>query len=188
MSPEDQDPLALAILDVVRGASAQMRLVTAEEVEDELRRRGFGESLATPCEAGQGRSVAAVLSGLPGVESLDGVSGGVAYHDTAVLGRAYARILDRKSAPAVMLAEEVRSNCRDYPRPVPVELFEKPPFDLDPETVDATLAAMAADGQYRDIASLATASGAVYLFSCLYLERGYALFLAERQASFTRDP
>jgi len=188
MSAEDQDALALAILDAVRDASGQMRLVTAEEIAEELRRRGFGECLATPSDAGPGLSVAAVLSGLPGVESLASVSGGVVYHDAALLSGGYARILDRKSAPAVMLAEEVRCNCRDYPRPVPVELFEKPPFDLDPKTVAATLAAMAAGDQYRDIASLATASGAVYLFSSLYLERGYALFLAEREASFVMDP
>lgn len=188
MSAEDQDALALAILDAVRDASGQMRLVTAEEIAEELRRRGLAEHSATLSETEPGLSVAAVLSGLPGVESLASVSGGVVYHDAALLSGGYARILDRKSVAAVMLAEEVRCNCRDYPRPVPRELFEKPPFDLAPETVEATLAAMAEDGQYRDIASLATASGAVYLFSSRYLERAYALFLAEREASFVMDP
>lgn len=188
MSVEDEAALTRAVLDAVREASAQMRLVTAEEIAEELRRRGLAERSATLSETGPSLSVAAVLASLPGVESLASVSGGVVYYDAALLSGGYARILDRKGLTAVMLAEEVRSNSRDYPRPVARELFEKPPFDLAPETVEATLAAMADDGQYHDIASLTTASGAVYLFSSLYLERAYALFLAEREASFVMDP
>ena len=110
------------------------------------------------------------------------------YHDPALLSHSYARILDRKGCPAVLLAEEIRVNSREYPRPVPVELFEMPPFDLTPGAIEAVLTAMAADPAYRDITFTTTTMGTVYLFSSLYLERGYATFLAEQDESFAINP
>ena len=60
-------------------------------------------------------------------------SGRPLYHDPALLSRSYARLLDDKDVPEALLAEAVRSHSRDYPRPVPVEFFEKPPFNLAPQ-------------------------------------------------------
>lgn len=188
MSAHSLDDLSRAIRDTVRNASADKRLITADEVAETLRRLGFGDLLEPSPQVDARHRVAAMLSGLPGVESLASVSGGVAYHDTTVLSRAYARILDRKIAPAVMLAEEVRSNCRDYPRPVSVELFEKPPFDLAPQALRAALETLESDPKFQDIASLTTSEGAAYLFSTLHMRRAHALFLAERDASFALDP
>ena len=188
MSAVGEDWPPRAILETVRRASAQARLLTADAVVAELRQSGCGEDLATAADAQPCRSVAAILSELPDIASLASVSGHTVYHDTTVLSRTYARILDRKSATAVLLAEEIRSNSREYPRPVPLELFEKPPFDLSPEIVRVALEAMASCREFEDIASLTTSAGAVYLFSTLYLERDYAAFLAEQDASFVMNP
>ncbi len=96
--------------------------------------------------------------------------------------------MDRKGSPLLLLAEEVRANSRDYPRPVPVELFEAPPFELTPEEIEQALRVMATDPRYQDITFTPTSTGAVYLFSTLHLERGYATFLAQRAESLAMNP
>ena len=188
MSEADEDDLARAALEIVREASAATRLIAADEILDQLLARGFAERLEAPPEADPCLRVAAVVSGLLGVASFESLSGCTLYHDPALLSRTYARILDHKDAPELLLAAEIRSNSRDYPRPVPVELFEKPPFDLAPETIAAALKALSCGQEFQDITSLTTAAGAVYLFSTLYLKRGYAVFLAEQEASLASNP
>lgn len=109
-----------------------------------------------------------------------GISGKPLYHAPALLSRTYASIMDRKSSPVMLIAEEVRSNSAEYPRPLPLALFLESPFDLTPERIRESLALMAADPAFRDIAYTTTSTGAVYLFSSRHLERPYAEFLAER--------
>lgn len=188
MSEADEDDLARAAREIVREASAATRLIAADEVLERLLAGGFAERLQAPPEADPCLRVAEVLSGLSGIVSFESLSGRTVYHDPTLLSRTYARVLDHKDAPQWLLAEEIRSNSREYPRPVPVELFEKTPFDLAPETIEAALKALSCGQEFRDIASITTAAGAVYLFSTLYLEPGYAAFLAEQEASFAMNP
>jgi len=188
MSESDTPTLAQAALASVRGASAEARLIAAEEVLEQLLARGFGECLGTGTETDPGQRVTAVLSGLPEIASLASLSGRTMYHDPALLSRTYARILDRKDVPAMLMAEVIRSNSRDYPRPVLVELFEAPPFDLAPAVIEAALKTMAAGEEYRDISFTTTSLGTVYLFSSLHLERSYAAFLAEQDEAFAMNP
>ena len=70
----------------------------------------------------------AVLGESAHLASFEGVSGHPLYHDPALVSGTYARIVDRKGSPVRLMAEEIRLNSRDYPRPVPVELFESPPL------------------------------------------------------------
>ncbi|OGR39579.1 MAG: hypothetical protein A2051_11040 [Desulfovibrionales bacterium GWA2_65_9] len=134
----------------------------------------------------------ALLSGIlaehPKLASFEGLSGQTVYHAPDVLSRTYARILDRKGSPLLLMAEEVRANSRDYPRPVPVELFEASPFELTPEEIERALRVMATDPRHQDITFTTTSTGAVYLFSTLHLERGYAAFLAQRAESLAANP
>lgn len=188
MSEADEDDLARAALETVREASAAMCLITADEILERLLAKGFAERLQATPEAEPCLRLAAVLSGLPGIASFESLSGQTVYHDPALLSRTYARILDHKDAPELLLAAEIRSNSRDYTRPVPVELFEKTPFDLAPETIGAALKALSCGQEFQDITSLTTAAGAVYLFSTRYLKRGYAVFLAEQNASLAMNP
>ncbi|MFP5259436.1 MAG: hypothetical protein ACLGQH_10475 [Acidobacteriota bacterium] len=188
MSAAGEADLARAVLETVREASAETSLITAEEVLEGLRARGFAERLETPEGSDPCRRVAAVLSGLPDIASFASRSGRTVYHDPALLSRTYARLLDHKDAPEALLAEAIRSNSRDYPRPVPAALFEQPPFDLAPEAVEATLRAMAARPEYQDLAAVRTSMGTVYLFSSLYLERGQATFLAEQDEALAMNP
>ncbi len=188
MSARDEPDLARAALETVREASAATRLIAADEILERLRALGFDDRLETPPGADPCPRLTAVLSGLPGIASFASLSGRILYHDPALLSRTYARLLDHKDAVEVLLAEEIRSNSRDYPRPVPAALFEKTPFDLAPETIAAALDAMAANPAFRDITATRTSLGTVYLFSSLYLERGHATFLAEQDESLALNP
>ncbi|GEM_PF-812262 len=132
--------------------------------------------------------LAGILAAQPDLASFQSLSGQTVYHAPDLLSRTYARILDRKGSPLVLLAEEIRANSRDYPRPVPVELFEAPPFGLTPEEIGHVLQALAADPAHQDITFTTTPAGAVYLFSTRHLERGYAAFLAQRAESLSMNP
>ncbi|MBI4800090.1 MAG: hypothetical protein HY794_15445 [Desulfarculus sp.] len=198
MTGEDKARLTEAAAEVVLQASQEGRLTTGEEVLQALVSGGIlrqGEGQGDSDNARRtlaGEEAFAALAGIlaehPRLASFEGLSGQTVYHCPDLLSRTYARILDRKGSPLVLMAEEIRANSRDYPRPVPVELFEAPPFELPPEEIGYALRTMAADPQYQDITFTPTASGVVYLFSVLYLERGYAAFLAQRAESLAMNP
>ncbi len=186
--PADEAALARAVLETIREASAEPRLIALEEILERLRERGLAEGLETSPQADARLRLAAIVAARPEIASLASRSGRPLYHDPALLSRAYAQLLDDKDVPEVLVAEAVRSNSRDYPRPVPVELFEQPPFDLAPEDVAAILDAMAAKPEFQDIATIRTSTGAAYLFSSRYLPRAYAAFLAEQDATLAMNP
>ena len=186
--PADEAALARAILETIREASAEPRLIALEEILERLRERSLAERLETsppddPCTA-----LAAIVAALPEIASLASRSGRPLYHDPALLSRSYARLLDDKDVPEALLAGAVRSHSRDYPRPVPVEFFEKPPFNLAPQDLADILKSMAADPEYQDIATIRASTGTTYLFSCRRLTRAYAAFLAEQEASLPMNP
>ena len=124
--------------------------------------------------------LAETLAANEDLAALTSISGEILYHAPSLLSRTYAAILDRKTSPVLLIAEEVRRNSAEYPRPVPLELFEQSPFDLIPEQIEASLKTMAASPEFDDISFTTTSTGAVYLFSSRHLERPYAAFLAER--------
>jgi len=213
MIPEARDVLADMAAQAVRSASRELRLVTRDEVLEEvcailadIAPEGEAHATAAPPVAPLPETAAgleglaaldrqelsallgAVLAAHPGLAVLQGVSGQTLHHAPDLLSRTYARILDRKGSPLLLVAGEIRANSRDYPRPVPVELFKRPPFDLTPEDIAQALAAMAASPEYQDIGSVTTGTGAVHLFSTRHLERGYALFLAQRSESLEMNP
>lgn len=174
--------LAQAAVEAVCKASREVRLVTLDEV---LAMMAGGEAERAP-ELPQ--EVAAALSANPGIASFTGLSGQTLYHAPDILSRTYALILDRKGSPMALMAEEIRANCRDYPRPVPVELFEAPPFGLTPEEIESALKTIAVRPECKDITFTTASTGAVYLFSTRHMDRGYATFLAERAETLVMNP
>ncbi|EHJ46368.1 hypothetical protein DFW101_0351 [Solidesulfovibrio carbinoliphilus subsp. oakridgensis] len=188
MSVTDEADLTRAVLEMVQEASAQTSLIALDEILKRLRAHGFAACLDAQPEVDPCLRVAAVMSKLPNITTFVSRSGRTLCHDQTLLSHTYARFLDNKDAVEVLLAEEIRANSRDYPRPVPVELFEKPPFDLAPETIEAALKAMAANPKFPDITSITTSMGTTYLFSSLYLEHNHATFLAQQDASFAMNP
>jgi hypothetical protein len=186
--PATEAELPRAVLQIIREASAEPRLIALEEILERLWERGLAERLETAPPDEPGTALAAIVADRPEIAALTSRSGRPLYHDPALLSRSYARLLDNQDAPEALVAEAVRSNSRDYPRPVPVELFEEPPFGLAPQDLAAILAAMAAKPEFGDIATIQTSTGTAYLFSSLYLPRAYAVFLAEQEASLAMNP
>lgn len=181
MNPAGEE-LRLAAVGAVRRASEAGRLIDLGEVLATLEAGGFD---LAPDAA---EALVETLPASPGIESFESLSGRTVYHAPDLLSATYARILDCKNSPVELMAGEIRLNSRDYPRPVPVELFEAPPFDLSPELIENSLKVMAASPDYQDITFTTTPSGAVYLFSSLHLEREFAEFLAERAESLSSNP
>jgi hypothetical protein len=202
VTPESPSGLKEAAVEAVREASGQGRLATIEDLLAALEADGaflspvglspVGLAPADmeakgPCED-LPVLLAAALADAPEVACFQGLSGVMLYHTPELLSHTYARILDRKGSPLLLMAGEIRANSRDYPRPLPVELFQAPPFDLTPEEIGQALQGMAGDPKFHDISSTTTPGGAVFLFSTRHLEPGYALFLAQRAESLTENP
>jgi hypothetical protein len=177
------------VLVAVRAASREGRLASLKDVRAAVLAQAAGSPDAPPDEAELSDArLAALLAAHPGVAALASVGGGTLYHAPDLLSRTYARILDRKGSPMLLMAEEIRANSRDYPRPVPVDLFEVEPFGLARADIEAALARLAATPEFADIRSVTTASGAAFLFSERHLPRSYAQFLAEQAESLAENP
>ena len=103
------------------------------------------------------------------------------YHYKPQMSSLYARILSTGNNKLVQVASLVRESSRDYPRPVPLEIFEYPPFLFEAEALQQCLNHMAEDPEYADIKFTESSVGTVYLYSTLYLDDDYAAFLAEHE-------
>jgi len=195
VTPEAAAAFTEAAVEAVREASRQGRLATREDVLAAMEADGvFLSPVGLEAEAqppppeDRDALLAAIFATAPDINTFQSLSGQTVYHAPDLLSQTYAHILDRKGSPLLLMAEEIRANSRDYPRPVPVELFEAPPFDLTPEDIEQALRVMAAGPDYQDIAFTTSSTGAVYLFSTRHMEQGYAAFLAQRAESFVMNP
>lgn len=103
------------------------------------------------------------------------------YHYKPQMSCLYARILSAGDNRMVQLANVVRESSRDYPRPVPLEIFEYPPFLFTADVLQQCLESLASDPEYADIKHTESSVGTVYLYSSRYLDEDYADFLAERE-------
>ncbi len=116
----------------------------------------------------------------PAMATCTTAEGTTVYYIRTEMSDVYAGILAGKGNPATLLAKVVRENSQLYPRPVPLDLFEYPPFDFTPEVVQECLQKLAATPGCADIRFVESAVGTVYLYSTQYLDHDHAEFLAER--------
>jgi hypothetical protein len=102
------------------------------------------------------------------------------YYSSQGMAQAYALMLLQKLGdPARLIAEVIRQNSASYPRPVPLDIFTNPPFDLTREQVVDCLERMTVEEGYGDIASTTTSASTIFLYSTLHLEPEHASMLAE---------
>jgi hypothetical protein len=179
MTGQENNTLREALAEAIREVSQAGKLVGKDALLVNLRDRGLlgHNQQDTP---DMEPLLAETLAAHQDLAALTSISGEILYHSPALLSRTYASILDRKRSPIVLIAEEVRRNSVEYPRPIPLDLFEQSPFDLTPEQIEVGLKTMAASPEFEDISFTTTSTGAVYLFSTRHMERPYAAFLAER--------
>ena len=111
---------------------------------------------------------------------LEAGDGSRLYYSSRFMTQTYAAILIQKQGdPRRLISECVRQNSAAYPRPISLDIFTQPPFDLTLEQVLDCLTRMASEEEYRDIASTSTSESTLFLYSTLYLEPDHASMLAE---------
>lgn len=169
-APEAQPPAQPA--EPVKAAQAAQTPEPVEPVEPAPRELDRDYAAALLDELEQGNTDVASLTAWDGARY---------YHYKPMMSAMYARILASGNNPGVQLADVVRESSRDYPRPVPVEMFEYPPFNVTPEALQQCLHAMAQDPDFGDIRFTESSVGTVYLYSTRHLDAAYAAFLAENQ-------
>ncbi len=98
---------------------------------------------------------------------------GIAYlYSETHITRNYAMMLARvgESTPCSIIAETVREESRVYPRPTKVELFYAPVFKLDPAQMEMLIEGTLRHPEYADLQKVVASTGAVYLYSKLYMD------------------
>lgn len=179
MTAQEREAVCRALAEAIREASRAGRPADGDALRSSVEALGLRDPEERDSPDME-TLLAETLAANQDLASMVSISGRTLYHAPALLSRTYASILDRKRSPVILMAEEIRRNSADYPRPILLDLFEESPFDLTPEQIEAALTTMAATPEFQDITFTTTSTGAVYLFSSRYLDRPYAVFLAER--------
>ena len=176
-----------AIAAMIRQSSEASRLLSESEIHrraaDQHRRAADQHLLTSPAADPAeevGNILKKVVEGSEDLHELASQDGSRHYYSSHFMTGAYARILLQKKGDQLrLIAETVRENCALYPRPVPLDIFTQPPFDLARQEVLEDLERMAAEEEYRDILPTTTSASRIFLYSTLHLEPEYASMLAE---------
>jgi hypothetical protein len=177
---KEGEAAARAIAAMIRQSSEASQLIAESEI---LRRMADQHLLisqaADPAEE-VGDILKKVVDGSEDLHELAAQDGSRRYYSSHFMTETYAMILLQKQGdPLRLIAETVRENSAVYPRPVPLDIFTQPPFDLTRQEVLNDLERMAAEEEYRDIVPTTTSASRVFLYSTLHLEPEYASMLAE---------
>ena len=177
---KEGEAAARAIATMIRQSSEASQLIAESEI---LRRMADQHLLisqaADPAEE-VGDILKKVVDGSEDLHELASQDGSRRYYSSPFMTQAYAMILLQKQGdPLRLIAEIVRQNSEVYPRPVSLDVFTQPPFDLTRQEVLNDLERMAAEEEYRDIVSTTTSASRVFLYSTLHLESQHASMLAE---------
>ena len=165
---------------MIRKGSEEGELVA----EDELLSSAVEQNLLNSKPAGHAKEVKKAISSIikknKDLHALKAQDGSRRFFSSLFITDAYAGILLQKEGdPLRLIAEIVRQNSKIYPRPVPLDLFTQPPFDLGDQEVKDYIKRMTADKTYRDISLIATSTSREFLYSTLYLEPDHASMLAQ---------
>jgi hypothetical protein len=177
---KEEEAAARAIAALIRQSSEVGQLTS----ESEILYRVADQHLLTSQAAGPAEEVGNILKKVvdenEDVHELIAQDGSRRYYSSHFVTEAYAMILLQKQGDHLrLIAEIVRQNSAIYPRPVPLDIFTQPPFDLTRQEVLNCLERMAAEEEYHDIVPTTTSASRVFLYSTLHLEPDYASMLAE---------
>ena len=180
MMKKEEAAAAQAIVVIIRKSSEAGQLIS----ESEILRRLVDHQLLTSLAGGRAEEARTILEKVLGeseeVNDLTAQDGSRYFYSANFMAGAYAMILLRKRGDSLrFIAEIVRQNSEVYPRPVPLDLFTKPPFGLTDQELLNHLERMAAEEEYRDIVPTTTSASRMFLYSTHYLEPEHASMLAE---------
>lgn len=166
--------------DIVRQKSNAGQLVSVGELL-----RNMSQEQVSSSEENADRALAGALlrEAMAEEEDLKAVTtreGRAYYYSSRFMSDPYARMLLQKlEGAAELVANTVREDSGRYPRPTPLDVFKEAPFDLGSEELISCLDGMSNQDEFQDISRLTTSVGHVFLYSSKYLDRDYALMLAE---------
>ena len=169
-----------AVADMIRQRSEAGQLISESEILHRLIDQHLLTSQAADPEKEAEGIVREAVHGSEDLHELAGQDGSRHYYSSLLMTESYAGILhQRQSNHLQLIAEIVRQNSAIYPRPVPLDMFTQPPFELNRQEVLNDLERMAAEEEYRDIVQATTSASRVFLYSTLHLDPEYASMLAE---------
>jgi hypothetical protein len=170
------EDIALAVVSMIRQESEAGRLISNSDILHRLADRGRDPLR----EEEFGGRMKDVLNANEDLHEISAGNDSRHFYSSLFMTASYATILLRKQGdPLRLIAETVRQNSVEYSRPVPLDLFTRPPFGLTRREVLDNLERMEAREEYRDIAQTTTSASSVFLYSALHLEPGHASMLAE---------
>lgn len=161
---------AKAIVAMIRQNSEAGQLIAESEI---LRRIADQHLLTSPAAdpaEETGKVLENAMDGNEDLHELAAPDGSRYYYSSQFMTHTYAMILLQKQGdPLRLIAEIVRQISEAYPRPVPLDIFTQPPFDLTHQEALNRLERMAAEEEYRDIAATTTSTSRMFLYSTLHL-------------------
>ncbi len=174
-----RDTVAEHVAALIRKRSAAGELIAAAEIPDLWE----DEYLSFPNADGSGEDIAGILTRLvhenEDLHKLSG-AGSPFYYSDLHMTAAYAQIvLHKQEGPLRLIAETVRQNSWEYQRPIALDIFTQPPFNLEYSQVREYLSIMTAMAGYGDIVATSSSASRIYLYSTAHLEREHAVMLAE---------
>ncbi|MCX5872946.1 MAG: hypothetical protein NTY51_06890 [Deltaproteobacteria bacterium] len=176
---ERREEIRLTIAKIIREKSEAGQLVQFEELLTELAGQGLSNSDVAAHQRSHFEGVLRqVVSENGDIKEISSRNRIPHYYSSRSLSETYAGILVRKEEKS-LIAEIVRENSAIYPRPVPLNIFREPPFDLTQKEILDCLEKMGKQGEYQDIAQTTTSIGTVFLYSNQHLDQNYASTLAE---------
>jgi hypothetical protein len=165
---------------MIRQSSEANQLIAESEILPRMADQHLLISQAADPAEEVGDILKKVVDGSEDLHELAAQDGSRRYYSSHFMTETYAMILLQKLGdPLRLITETVRENSAVYPRPVPLDIFTQPPFDLTRQEVLNDLERMAAEEEYRDIVPTTTSASRVFLYSTLHLEPEYASMLAE---------
>ncbi len=177
---KEGEAAARAIAAMIRQSSEASQLIAESEILRRMADQHLLISQAVDPAEEVGDILKKVVDGSEDLHELAAQDGSRRYYSSHFMTEAYAMILLQKLGDHLrLIAETVRENSAVYPRPVPLDIFTQPPFDLTRQEVLNDLERMAAEDGYRDIVPTTTSASRVFLYSTLHLEPEYASMLAE---------
>jgi hypothetical protein len=177
---DGQEVLIEVVANVIREKSMEGQLLSHEEILDRLAQMGLPAPKEGSLDIAPDGMLRKAMETNEDLMEIPVGGGEPYYYSGRYMTEPYARILiQKKEAPLLMIAETVRKNSMLYPRPIALDAFQKTPFEMNGEEVEAALERMAGQEDFRDICRTTTSIGTVFLFSTLHLEPDHASMLAE---------
>jgi hypothetical protein len=177
----NRETAILVATRIIREKSKEGRFVLTQEVLSELLNRGFLElEKEEDCFAEASSILEETVNRNEDLRERKGKDGLSRYYSSLSMSQAYATLLTQKEEDLLlMMAQVIRENSAIYPRPVPLDIFIRSPFDLTQEEIFECLKKMGQEPEYQDIAQATTSIGTIFLYSNQHLDPGHASMLAE---------